>query len=63
MGKASDLSLRKKGQVKVLLEHSALKIVEIAKTLTVSTRTVGRKKKKLRNNKDLEAKSVGKCER
>ena len=33
MSKASDLSSCKKGQVKVLLEHSALKIVEIAKTL------------------------------
>ena len=57
MGKASDLSLRKKGQViKVLLEHSSLKIVEIAKTLNVLTRTVGRLKKKLRNNEDLETK-------
>ena len=30
MGKAGDLNPRKKGLVKVLLEHSALKIVEIA---------------------------------
>ena len=57
IGKAGDLSPRKKkGHVKVLLEHSGLKIVEIAKTLNVSTSTVGRIKKKLRKNEDLEAK-------
>ena len=63
MGKASDLSSCKKEQVNVLLEHSALKMVEIVKTLNVLTRTVGRIKKKLRNNEDLEAKRVKKCER
>ena len=63
MGKASDLSLRKKVQVKVLLERSALKIVKIAKTLNISTSTVGRIKKKLRNNEDFEAKRARKCGR
>ena len=63
MGKASDLSPRKIGQVKVLLEHCALKIVEIAKTLNVSTRTVGPIKKKMRNDEDLVAKRAGKCGR
>ena len=60
MGKAGDLSPRKKGQVKVLLEHSAIKIVELAKTLNILTRTTGPMKKKLRNNEDLEAKKAGK---
>jgi len=45
----------------VLLEHFALKIIEIAETLNVSTRTIDQIKKKLRNNKeDLEAKRAGK---
>ena len=63
MSKASDLSLRKKVLVKVLLKHSALKIVKIAKTLNISTCTIGRIKKKLRNNEDFEAKRTGKCGR
>ena len=63
MGKTGDLSSRKKGQVKMLLEHNALKIVELAKTLNVLKRTVGRRNKKLRNNEDLEAKRAGKCGR
>ena len=63
MGKAGVLSPHKKGQVKVFLGHSALQIVEIAKTLNVSTRTVGRVKKKLRNHEDFEAERAGKCGR
>ena len=46
----------------MLLEHSASKIVEIAKALNVSTRTVGQIKKTLRNNEDLVAKRAEKCE-
>ena len=53
----------KKRQVKMFLEQSALKTVEIAKTLNVSTGTVDRIKKKLRNNEDLKAKTAGKCGR
>ena len=56
-----NLSPRKKEHVKVLLEHNAQKIVEIAKTLNTSTPTIGQTKKKLRNNEDLEAKRAGKC--
>ena len=62
MGKAGDFSPRKKGQVNVLLKHSALKIVKIAKTLNVLTRTIGQIEKKLRNNEDLEAKRVENAE-
>ena len=62
MGNANELSPRKKGQVKVLLEHSALKVVEIAKALNVLTRTVGRIKKKLRNKEDLGTKRAENAE-
>ena len=44
----------------MLLEHSAIKIVELAKTLNILTRTTGPIKKKLRNNEDLVAKKAGK---
>ena len=56
MSKTGDLSSRKKGQVKVSLEHSAIKVVEIAKTLNILPRTAGPTKKKLRNNENLKAK-------
>ena len=40
MGKKSDLSHRKIGQIKVLLENSTLNQKEIAKKLNVSAATI-----------------------
>ena len=47
MGRATDLSPRKKGRVKVLLEETSLKNYEIANKLGVSTVTVSMIKIKL----------------
>ena len=51
MGRANDLSPRKKGQVKVLLEETSLKNFEIGNKLGVSTATVSRIKMKLKKVK------------
>ena len=48
MGCAYDLSPRKKGQVKVLLEETSLKNVGIGNKLGVSTATVSKIKIKLK---------------
>ena len=45
MGKRKDLSLKKKGQISVLLKRSDLKQKEIAKKLNISTQTISATKK------------------
>ena len=47
MGRAIDLSLRKKGQAKVILEETSLKHVDVANKLGVSTINVSMIKIKL----------------
>ena len=47
MGRAIDLSLRKKGQAKVILEETSLKHLDVANKLGVSTINVSMIKIKL----------------
>ena len=61
MGKVSDLSPRKVGQINVLLQVSNLKQKEIAAKLGVSTQTVSNIKKKLKYGHSLSSNRVGKC--
>ena len=63
MGKLSDLSPRKVGQINVLLTNSSLKQKEIAKKLGVSSQTVSVIKKKMKNNEHLYSNKIGKCGR
>jgi len=63
MGKKSDISPRKIGQIKVLLSESGLKQREIAKKLSVSTQTVSVIKRKFDNDVNIDAKRIGKCGR
>ena len=63
MGKCSDLSPRKIGQIRVLLQHSKLKQSEIARDLNVSKQTVSLMKKKLKHGHDKPTGRKGKCGR
>ena len=63
MGIKNDLSPRKKGQIRVLLEETSLKQAEIAKKLGVSTATITQIKKKMQKGEDLKYKRVGNCGR
>lgn len=63
MGKNSDLSPRKVGQIQVLLSNTPLKQREIARKLGVSTQTVSVIKKKIDSGVNLASKRVGKCGR
>lgn len=63
MGKGKDLSPRKKGQIRVLLENSSLKQKEIAKKLDISVQTVSKIKKTLDSGGLLDSSRIGKCGR
>lgn len=63
MGKRSDLSPRKIGQVKVLLSDSALKQKEIAKKLNISCQSVSNIKKKMDKGINLDSTRTGRCGR
>lgn len=61
MGKTSDFSPRKIGQIRVLLQHSDIKQKEIAQKLSVSPQSVSSIKKKLERGLSLQNGKVGKC--
>ncbi|XP_065684059.1 transposable element Tcb1 transposase isoform X1 [Hydra vulgaris] len=63
MGKNSDLSPRKIGQIKVLLEDSELKQKEIARKLNISTQIVSLIKKKIERGIDVGSQRQGNCGR
>lgn len=63
MGKCSDLSPRKKGQIRVLIEESGLKQFEIAKKMGISVQSVSAIKKKMDRKQSIETKRNGKCGR
>lgn len=63
MGKRSDLSPRKIGQIKVLISDSALKQKDIAKKLNISCQSVSNIKKKMDKGLNLDSSRTGKCGR
>jgi transposase len=63
MGKRSDLSPRKRGQIKVLLENTALSLIEIARKLGVSKQVVSNIKKLIPHGSSGTPKRKGKCGR
>jgi transposase len=63
MGKRSDISPRKKGQIRVLLEETSLTQKEIAKKLKVSPQLVNIISKKLHNRQSISPKRKGSCGR
>jgi transposase len=63
MGKNSDLSPRKVGQIKLLLCESLLKQREIAVKLGISPQTVSVIKKKIDRGVDIASKRIGRCGR
>ena len=63
MGLKNDLSPRKKGQIRILLEEISLKQAKIAKKLGVSTATITQIKKKMQKGEDLKNKRVSNCGR
>ena len=60
MEKRKDLSLKKKGQISVLLKRSGLKQKEIAKKLNISTQTISATKE-LENGRNIHTSRAGKC--
>lgn len=63
MGKKSDLSPRKIGQIKVLLQHTTLSQSDIAKKVNISQPAVAQIKKKLEFQGTASPRRVGKCGR
>lgn len=63
MGKRSDLSPRKKGQIRVLLEETSLTQKDIAKKLMVSPQVVNVISKSLKSGLPLSPRRRGKCGR
>jgi len=63
MGKRSDLSPRKKGQIRVLLEETSLTQNDIAKKIMVSPQVVNVIAKSLKSGLSLSPKRSGKCGR
>ena len=61
MGKISDFSPRKIGQIRVLLKHSDMRQKEIAQKFNVSPKSVNSIKKKLERGLSLQNGRIGKC--